>query len=286
LLAILFSSLLLINTAQKHSYAQGAAGVLAKDIQSMTYEVYAGGINAVVANLDIKYTPEEEYSFEFSAKTQGFLGKVAPWEGSFETFGWAVKDKIALPELHKSVSVWKSEEEIKEYKYGKDGSFHGLHITDPHRDNEKIKVEDELTNGTTDALSATLHVLQKVSNGEKCEGVSEVFDGKRRFKLMFSHENTEVLNSSRYNVFEGEASRCVVEIEPISGAWHKKPRGWLSIQEQGREKGTLPTVWVAKIGKDGPAVPVKVRVKTEYGTLFMHLVKYKNGNEGATLVQN
>jgi hypothetical protein len=271
---------------QNDSFAQGASGVLAKDIQSMTYEVYAGGINAVVANLDIKYSPEKDYSFEFSAKTQGFLGKLAPWEGSFETFGWAEKEKIAVPELHKSVSVWRSEEEIKEYKYGKDGSFHGLHITDPDRNNEKIKVEEELTKGTTDALSATLHVLQKVSMGDKCEGSSEVFDGKRRFKLMFRHEEVVKLNASRYNVFEGEASRCVVEIEPISGAWHKKPRGWLSIQEQGREKGTLPTVWIAKIGDHGPAVPVKVRVKTEYGTMFMHLVEYRNGNEETALIQN
>jgi hypothetical protein len=66
-----------------------------------------------------------------------------------------------------------------------------------------------------------------------------------------------------------------VEIEPISGEWAKKPRGWLSIQEQGRERGTMPTVWLGKFDEDGPAVPVKILVKTAYGALVMHAVGYK-----------
>jgi hypothetical protein len=60
---------------------------------------------------------------------------------------------------------------------------------------------------------------------------------------------------------------------PDGGKWYQKPRGWLSIQEQGRQKGSLPTVWMAKVNKTGPALPVKIRVVTDYGTLFMHLTK-------------
>lgn len=52
----------------------------------------------------------------------------------------------------------------------------------------------------------------------------------------------------------------------------------MSIQEQSRENGSLPTVWMAKMTEDAPAVPVKIRVKTDYGTLFMHLVRYENGS--------
>lgn len=266
--------------------AQGPAAIaVSKDIQRMTYQVYAGGINAVTAQLALRYTPEDRYSFEFSARTQGFLGKLAPWEGSFETYGWSADEVAGKPELHKSVSVWRSEEEIKEYKYGKDGRFLGLHITDPKRDKEKVKVDDDLTQGTIDALTATLQVMDKVAHGGECEGRAEVFDGKRRFEMVFTHEKHETLTASKYNVYEGKAARCLVEIEPVSGAWHSKPRGWLSIQEQGREKGTLPTVWFAQISDHGPAVPVKVQVKTTYGTLFMHLTGYENGDEKLRLSQ-
>lgn len=200
--------------------AQGPATAVSKDIQRMTYQVYAGGINAVTAELDLHYTPEDRYRFAFNARTQGFLGKLAPWEGSFQTYGWSADKVAGKPELHKSVSVWRSEEEVKEYKYGKDGRFLGLHITDPKRDNEKVNVDDELTQGTIDALTATLQVMDKVAKGGECEGTAEVFDGKRRFEMVFTHEKHETLTASKYNVYEGKAARCQVEIEPVSGAWH------------------------------------------------------------------
>ena len=87
------------------------------------------------------------------------------------------------------------------------------------------------------------------------------------------------MKSSGYNLYEGSAEKCTVEVRPVAGRWHEKPRGWMSIQEQGREKGMLPTVWMAKMNENGPAVPVTVRVKTDYGTLFMHLVKYQSGDQ-------
>jgi len=57
----------------------------------------------------------------------------------------------------------------------------------------------------------------------------------------------------------------------------------MSIQEQGRERGTMPTVWFAKVQEGQVAVPVKVRVKTDYGTLFMHLTDYQSAGKKMTL---
>jgi len=108
--------------------------------------------------------------------------------------------------------------------------------------------------------------------------MSEIFDGKRRFKLWFKDAGTETLTKSRYNIYDGVAIKCSVEVEPISGKWHEKPRGWMSIQEQGREKGILPTVWMGTVKGTDLYVPVKVRVKTDYGTLFMHLKSVDNSN--------
>jgi hypothetical protein len=41
----------------------------------------------------------------------------------------------------------------------------------------------------------------------------------------------------------------------------------------------LPTVWFAKLEQDGPAVPVKIMIKSDYGAMFMHLAGYTNGTE-------
>lgn len=277
ILAIIFSIWLFLPVTPQKVAAQ-AIQTPDSDVQTLVYEVYAGGINAVQAKLDLVYGDgQDRYSAVLVAYTQGFLGKLAPWQGSFETHGWRMTEEDK-PELHKSVSVWRDEEEVKEYSYGKDGSFKGLSIVEEGVDKSPAALDESLVQGTTDALTATLQMMKAVAAGGRCEGESEVFDGERRFRLVFKHDEMEKLNQTRYNVYAGETARCQVEVVPMSGKWHSKPRGWMSIQEQGREKGSLPTVWVASIDEGVPAVPVKIRVKTDYGTLFMHLVEYRNGD--------
>lgn len=256
--------------------AQPPQDVLGDDTQHMIYEVYAGGINAVRADLKVTYDENEDYYMRLNARTQGFLGKLAPWSGVFETKGWSLSP-IDKPEEHQSISIWRDEKETKTYSYSKNGHFEGLSIIEEGVDKSPAALDEALVDGTTDALTAALQVMKKVSGGDKCEGSEEVFDGKRRYELVFRHEAEENLSSSRYNVYDGVSARCAVEVVPLAGAWHKKPRGWFSIQEQGREKGSLPTIWMASLEEGGPAVPVKVRVKTNYGTLFVHLVEYRNG---------
>jgi hypothetical protein len=199
-----------------------------------------------------------------------------PWKGSFDSNGWIESHGIKtefIPRLHRSTATWRGDQEQKEYKYTKETGFTGLTVTE----NGKTKTEKSdpaLTKGTTDALSAALAVFQKVAENGDCNGTDDVFDGKRRFKQVFRDDGTEQLMNSKYNRFKGEARRCMVEVVPDGGEWHKKPRGWMSIQEQGRAAGALPTLWLAQLNKGGPAIPVKIRLKTSYGTLFLHLAEY------------
>jgi len=257
------------------SFPAQAAGV-----RTLTYDVYASGFRVVQAELKIDTEKENRYKIFLSGHTRGFLKSLAPWEGTFETAGWIGKDAALQPEMHKSTAVWRGKPDIKEYFYGSDGNFKGFRVTDSDKPAQDKDVEDELTQGTIDVLTASLEMMQNVAGGSDCTGISEVFDGKRRFKMIFNHEGRVNLQSSRYNIYEGPAVKCTVEVKPIAGKWHKKPRGWLSIQEQGRSLGTMPTVWVGKMdGEDDFALPVKVFVKTSYGSLFMHLTGYQNGDE-------
>ncbi|MGZ9108326.1 MAG: DUF3108 domain-containing protein [Micavibrio sp.] len=249
-----------------------------QNIQKMTYEVYAGGINAVSAELDVVYKPQSRYSVVLSAFTKGFLGTLAPWKGVFETHGWRKTEGTDQPELHRSTATWRDEDEVKEYSYDSKGNFTNYKVTEAGKTDDGDQPEPELTAGTIDVLTATLNALQAVGDGKSCAGKSEIFDGSRRFELNFRFEAEEDLIASRYNVYQGPSQRCVVEVTPGAGKWHSKPRGWLSIQEQGRQQGSLPTVWFAQLDPNGPAVPVKIRIKSEYGAMFMHLVHYTNGN--------
>ncbi len=253
-----------------------------KNQQIMQYDVYAGGIHALQSKLNVDLSDKNKYDISLAAQTYGLLGKLAPWQGVFQSSGWKSAG-ANKPEFHKSVAIWKKEEEIKQYRYNKDGSFAGYSIKDDSHDGSIKKVDDELTQGTIDVLTATLNTLQNVALNNKCEGSSEIFDGKRRFKLIFKQKRQTTLEASKYNIYAGPAVECSALVQPVAGKWREKPRGWMSIQEQGREKGTIPTVWFASVVEGQPAVPVKVRVKTDYGTLFMHMTRYETDGKKLSL---
>ena len=247
--------------------------------QEMVYEVYAGGIHAVQATLTIDLSHSGRYASTLAAKTRGLLGKLAPWHGVFESEGWHEAGGAFLPELHRSTTTWRDEEEVKSYYYNKDGSFKALVIKDFDKPERTETPDPALTDFTTDVFAATLDTLARVAEGQGCAHSADIFDGRRRFAQKFMPKKEEILQQSRYNIYEGPSVACTVEIEPKGGAWHKKPRGWMSIQEQGREKGTMPTIWMAQLTPDQPAVPIKILVKTNYGALYMHLAEYKSGDE-------
>lgn len=250
----------------------------------MTYDVYAGGFHVVAANLDIDLTKSGHYDLELGAHTRGFLGKLAPWKGVFETHGWS--GKSLQPEMHRSITTWRDEEEIQTYLYNKDGSFKDYSVKEHNKPLESPPRDKILTENSTDVLTGTLEVMEKLSAGGKCTGSSEVFDGKRRYRMIFKEQKRVELQASKYNVYAGPAVECTVEVEPVAGKWHEKPRGWMSIQEQGRKQGTMPTIWMAQVDEGQPAVPVKIRVKTEFGVLFMHLTSYQNGQKQLALKDN
>jgi hypothetical protein len=238
------------------------------------YEVYGGGIHAVTATMKLDLG-KSDYTASLTAVTRGFLGKLAPWEGTYFTEGHMKGDKL-VPEQHIGRSLWRGEGEAKTYSFDKNGQFQSLKIVENGKPKKKDPPSPKLTNDTTDLLSATLAVMMEAAKTGECKGESDVFDGSRRFTLHFKSLGTEVLEKSRYAPFAGKAMKCTVEITPKGGKWHEKPRGWMSIQEQGRAKGTLPTVWLAKApgaADTDPAFPVRIRVKTNYGTLFMHLTQ-------------
>jgi len=245
--------------------------------QKAEYHVYAGGIHALEVNLTNYLEEKDRYEVNMQAKTYGMLGKLAPWSGKFNTMGW--KDENFQPEQHQSTATWRGEDETKTYRYKKDGSFESYKVVEQGKDKTPKSVDEELTKKTTDILSATLNTMNNISNGESCESTTEIFDGKRRFKLHFKKKQDVALKSSRYNIYSGPAIECEAIVEPMAGKWYEKPRGWASIQEQGRKKGSLPTVWFAVVEAGKPAIPVKARVKTDYGTLFMHLTDYKGANK-------
>ena len=254
--------------------------------QIMSYDVYAGGFHVVQSDLLVDTSKKGRYNLSLDARTYGFLNRLVGWKGIFTSKGWTDTKGGPRPEEHRSEATSKGQFENKVYKYGRDGSFISYKVQDNYEDDlDKRQPDDALTKNTTDVLTSTLKVMQKIGAKGKCEGTDEIFDGVRRYRLTFNHVQPVTLEATKYNIYAGPATECTVEVEPLLGKWHERPRGWMSIQEQGRKAGTMPTVWFASVSEGQPAVPVKIRVKTDYGTLFMHLTGYTNGQKTLKLAK-
>lgn len=236
--------------------------------ETLVYKVYAGGVNVIDAPLTLTLS-KSAYTADLTAKTRGFLGTLVPWQGTFATKGTHSKNKLVV-KTHRSTSTWKGEEDSASYVFDANGNLTHLKLRKDGKD-ETPKLDPPLTHGVTDILSAALMAFMHADGGKECIGASDIFDSKRRFTLDFKPVGRETLKESRYTFYKGESVKCTAEVIPKGGAWHKKPRGWLSIQEQGRSAGMMPTLWVAKVAPNLPPMPIKIRIKTDYGTLFMHL---------------
>jgi len=282
--SLLYAALLAAPAANAAEPSAAPSKKLSADAkQLMHYDVYAGGFHVVSADLSVDFAKKTDYLLRLGAHTHGMFESLAPWKGVFQTEGWYdAKKEYPQPKIHFSDTTFREDKELTEFFYNKDGSFKEYRVTNNEKQNDPPP-PDELTQGTTDVLTSTLKVMSHIAEGGKCEGTDEIFDGKRRYQIIFANSKQVEVPPSDLNVYKGPATECTIEVKPLAGKWHEKPRGWMSIQEQGRERGKMPTIWFAQMAEGEPAVPVKIRVKTEFGTLFMHLTGYQGAGQSLKL---
>lgn len=239
--------------------------------QKLDYNIYTGGLKTLSADLEIVENNPQDYRLLMNARTDGLLKIFKKWNGTMKTQGRLSDDGTAWPSVHESVSVWPDNTQIKKFEWAGNGELEDLYISEEGRTTDLADIESGLADDSVDIMTAALAIMRTAADTGTCGGQTEVFDGKRRFLMSGIDRGVETLAPSRLNKFGGEALRCEIKIVPQEGDWHEKLKGWMSIQEQGKEAGAAPIVWLARLEEGGPAVPVKIRAKTSYGTFLMHL---------------
>jgi len=244
-----------------------AGAVQAADPLKVTYGLYASGFHVV----DVEGTyaiHDDTYDLTMDLKTVGLLGRVAPWAGVIHTNGLN-KGTKSTPLEHSFAATWRKKVETTTFSFDKNGAL-TAHVIEEDDGNVLDNMPgDDVTKGNpTDMLTA---LFRTMNNPETCETTQPGLDGKRRFDMVFTSKGTETLEKNRYSEFAGEAEICEVEIVPVSGKWREKPRGWMSLQGQAKGKGQLPRLWFGQVREDMPPIPVRFFIKTDYGSMVMHL---------------
>ncbi|MDD9901260.1 MAG: DUF3108 domain-containing protein [Alphaproteobacteria bacterium] len=240
----------------------------------LNYDIYAGGFKALYAHLDMDID-KKAYDLALTAETQGFIGKLFPWKGDYTTSG-KTDDGTLIPSLHTSTSSWRKKVKITEMHFNPKGKV--LKTSTQVKGHNKIdrNIRPELAADAVDMLTGVLMLFQQTKNAEKCEGSYPVFDGKRRFNVVLKDAGIDTIRKTKYSQFSGDAMKCTIRVEPVAGFKRvDSQRGWMLVQNHTEERDKPPTIWLAQIADNGPVVPVRMEIKSEYGAVVAHLTAAK-----------
>jgi hypothetical protein len=142
-------------------------------------------------------------------------------------------------------------------------------------DAEEVELPSILPAEIFDPLSASLMATRNLAESGRCEQTLPVFDGKRRFDLIFQDAGQGNLPKSRLSAYAGPATMCIMTMKRISG--FSKERRYAGRWEE--EKQEPPTLWVARVREDLPPVPVRFTGAIALGSMVVHLTKVEPGRQ-------
>lgn len=235
------------------------------------YAIYGGGFRVVNATLDITEN-SNDYNLISTAKTAGFLGRLAPWSSVMKSQG-RVHDNNWLPQYFENTTIWRDDAKTTILEYDQTGTINNRLVKEQGRDDDNTPADPELAKGAIDLPTGILNFFRHRDAEQGCEGKFAVYDGKRRYLVALANQETKPLTSNKYNSFSGDAISCTIEVIQDGGKWSSKNRGWFRIQEESRELGRLPRIYLSPVNDISWLVPVRMDLASPYGSFIMHLTK-------------
>lgn len=161
------------------------------------------------------YTLEPE-SFEVnsSVKTFGVFDTLYPFKADYKTAGKISKNNL-LPLNYRYKSQTRFNKRSKELVYDDAGTLLYRKSSKNGRSKKVGIANDDKNNGTTDFQTVFAKLARQYQKVRFCDSRMPVFDGKRRFDVIFKDEGTETLPQSEKFSFGGKAAKCSMYIDKL-----------------------------------------------------------------------
>jgi hypothetical protein len=252
------------------SATSGIPAVAAEEVTALKlhYDVYSSGFSTVDFDVFVQET-KASYRVDFNAHTVG----IADWLFGFKVQSMSqgqVTPTGTAPTLYSSSSVAHSKERFTRLLYTGGRVEAELKPPVDDEDVELTPVTPEMQVGTSDPLAAILGVARGVASGERCNRRVAVFDGRRRYDLIFQEVGTEPVEPSSRNIFSGTARRCHMQLNRIGG---------YPVDASTRITGNEGTIWFASVLPNTPPVPVQIVFEGRLGTSYVHLAEAAHGSD-------
>ena len=249
----------------------------------LEYAVYAGGVHIIDAEAALM-TGRGDYSLDVSAEPVGLLALVTDFR--FEASVDGRLEDLPEPEAYMTASYFQDYMWTRQLTYLADGSI-DVEIDEPAEfdDTEPVPAVEQA--GTIDPLSGTVLLLEAVRAGDRCTRTIPVFDGKRRYDIVFSQRGFRTLDESDRNIYAGDAVLCRGSLTPLSGDWSYRSRDGDWREDAESDDRRHVDVYVAEVVAGGPHVPVRFEGYSDRGAVYGHLASVQTlGPDGTRTVFN
>ena len=130
-------------------------------------------------------------------------------------------------------------------------------------DGDREQVPDDLRQGTVDPITASAEVAQRLAATGSCAGVVPIFDGLRRYDLVYEDLGMTEIGPSRRDPYRGPARLCRASVRSIAG--------FLRTGDRAGERATEIRTWLAPPLAGAAPVAVRIDLSGMRGTLHAHL---------------
>ena len=183
----------------------------------------------------------ESYEVKSTVRTAGLFDTLYPFKADYFTSGKIKGDTLETNNYHYS-SKTRFNRRTKELIYNEEG-IPVYRISTKNDKEKKVAIEDSPDNKDTTDLQTVFAELAKQYNEVKfCDSRMQVFDGKRRFDVIFKDEGKEEIMANEYSPAQGLAVKCSMYIDKLNSKdddllWEltsERPIYFWILEEQGK----------------------------------------------------
>jgi len=235
---------------------------------AVDYDVFAGGMHVLTSVLEINLE-DRSYNARLGAQLAGMPGWFAEWAAVVQSDGEIQRGELN-PAQYSAERVRRGESRKTVLDFGGEGEVGVTFV--PERNDSDEPVPAELLTETLDPLSGLISVINTVTEGGGCAGTIPVYDGRRRYDLVFTDRGLDDLRPSSKSGFAGVARRCRMQLEPVAGAFKDDDDDdsfWNSRPENRRRRQL--DIWLARPMAEGPIIPVRMVGRSSIGAFVIHM---------------
>ena len=238
----------------------------------LDYRVYVGGFRTVDMVFESRLEPDG-YAMRLRLDARGLIEWLFTWNMTAESEGRLVDGRV-VPVRASSRSTWRGRERRIELEFPADGGAPVSSVDPAPRNDERDPVPAALRLGTVDLATAIVATLRVVDATGRCDYTARVFDGRRRFDLVFSPAGEGRVRATGYSAYAGPALRCALRLVRIAGFRKTRQRlRWANTD--------TAILWLARLFPDTSPVPVRIELETRFGALVGHVVGATLSGHGA-----